>query len=91
MFEMIHFQGCSSTTMLGEICFKNEKFEGNARGPYKRHFLLTPLGVATPIPLLSNLKIKQEAGGEIVSTKGDVFRPSLPNEFNLKHLDLPSS
>lgn len=37
------------------------------------------------------IKTKVETGGEIVSTKGDVFIPSLPNECNLKKLDLPLS
>lgn len=104
---MMHFHGCSSTSILVEKCFKNAKFEGNARGkmclalgalpldlslePPKGRCPLNPLVVAAPRPPLSNLKTNEEIGGENTLTKGDTFIPSLPNKCNLNSLDLPLS
>ena len=98
MLKMMTFQYCSSTSILVEKCFKNAKFEGNARGKmcvaprlHKRHFLLTPLVAITPRPSPSNLKTKEETSWEITPTKGDIFTPPVHNECILSDIDLPLS
>lgn len=64
---------------------------GTAPGPRKGRCSLTPLVAAAPRPPPSNLKTKEELGGENVQIKGDILIPSLPNECIFSDLDLPLS